>query len=77
MMELELNVLGKRYRMPRRDTSEAPASLLDSIGYAEFEGSSTFKRCEYHKGKWTDHRRRPFDPQPVAWYSMVGMQPCE
>lgn len=74
MTRVTINVLGKEWELPRHDGNEVPASLLESLGYVEFEGSTVLKRAEYRGGRWVDHRRRPFEETPVAWYSLAGMK---
>ena len=73
-MRVVITVGASRWELPRHDIAEVPASLLDSLGYVEFAGSTTLKRAEYRGGRWVDHRRRPFEQPPVAWYSLAGMK---
>lgn len=72
-MPVILEILGRSYKLPRHDISEVPATALDSIGYVELRGSTVLKRAEYRGGRWVDHRKRPFEQTPVAWYSLAGM----
>lgn len=73
-MRAILNIFGTRWELPRHDASEEPASLADSMGYAEFEGSKTLHRCEFRNGRWVDYWREPFDRPVVAWHSVAGMK---
>ena len=72
-MRVTINTGSTEWELPRHDISQVPASLIDSIGYVEFEGSTVLKRAEYRGGRWVDHRRKPFEESPVAWYSLAGM----
>lgn len=73
-MKAVLHVLGREWELPRHDISEVPASLLESIGYVEFAGSTTLTRAEHRNGRWVDHRKQPFEQTPVAWYALVEMK---
>lgn len=72
MMKYQLEVLGQTFPLTERSIDVEPASALEGIGYVRQPHSTILKRAEWRNGRWVDHRKRPFDPLPVAWYSLTA-----
>lgn len=70
-MKYELAILGVKMPLFERPIAVEPVGVTERLGFIRQPGSTILRRAEWRDGRWVDHGKRPFDPAPVAWYSLV------
>jgi hypothetical protein len=65
-------ILGHEFVLTLHPIEEPPANKMDEVALVVLPGSTALKAGMWRGGKWCNEKRKPYDPQPVCWYSMGG-----
>lgn len=67
-----LDIMGIKFPLTLRSIEETPTTKADFVALVVLPGSPALKVGMWRNDMWCNERRKPYDPQPVRWYSIGG-----